>query len=177
MTQTISPVSLDKFVHALNHARRRFPLVDANVHHEGTLSVRVADEFRRKYPGLESTAAPYRSIARRAKEQEFYDKHCKLRLVYETGHDHHIEGSSVVGGYCVLDGELMCFWNVTKGKGLWMLDHAIADGAKFLDHFDHPHLNQLYESRGFTERLREPNDPKQRPTGGPDVIFRRREGN
>lgn len=50
VTQVIAKVSLEKFVHALNHARRRFPLVDANCHHEGTIATKAAHEFRRVYP-------------------------------------------------------------------------------------------------------------------------------
>lgn len=167
MTQVIAKVTLEKFVHALNHARRRFPLVDANCHHESTVAIKVADEFRRRYTQTLAQTMSTTQLRHKRNLAEFEAKHCHLMLVFN--------GAVVEGGYCVLSGELMALWNVSKGKGDWLMQHAINDGAVHLDHFDVPVLCDLYERHGFREVLREPNDPKQRPQGGPDVIFRRRE--
>lgn len=167
MTQVIAKVTLEKFVHALNHARRRFPLVGASCTHEGTLAIKCADEFRRRYTAQLSQIMGTNPTRHKRNIDEFYSRHCHLMLVFE--------GSEVVGGYCVLSGELMALWNIRKGKGDWMMQHAINDGADRLDHFDIPALCNLYERHGFREVLREPNNPKLRPAGGPDVIFRRRE--
>lgn len=166
MTQVICEVTLEKFTHALNHARRRFPLVDANCHHEGTVATKVGKCFHRYFP---NHSAPGRHPGgRRGRELQFAQKYCKLRLVYQLGAG---SADSVVGGYCVLDGEILSLWNVEKGRGDWMLQHAIADGGHCCDSFDQPALVSLYLRNGFRCVLREPNDPKRCPTGGPDVLF------
>lgn len=95
----------------------------------------------------------------KAREREFYEKHCIIRLCKE--------GTRTVGGYCVLRGELLALHNQHRHRGQWMLQHAIDDGAKCLSCFDNKPLVDLYTSRGFVIRKREPNWE----AGGPDVLY------
>lgn len=48
--QVLVNVSVETFVNDLNHARRRFPLVDANVYHESELLLKVSKEFHAMRP-------------------------------------------------------------------------------------------------------------------------------
>lgn len=176
MTQLLVKVSLGTFTHALNHARRRFPLVDANCIHDGALVIAIAKEKHHLFPPRPDFRRGDAQVpVAERDEARFYAKHCHLILAYPIGHKGAGEPLPV-GGYCVLSGQLHAFWNVEKGKGDWMLQHAIKDGAKHLDHFDVPHLNDLYERHGFRVHLREPYDPRKATTpitGKPDIIFRR----
>ena len=94
--------------------------------------------------------------------REWRDKHCKIRLCYYN--------NRAVGGYVVVQGELMGMHNLHRGVGQWMLDHAINDGTVTLDCFDEPALIKLYISRGFTEERREA-QPRQRQ---PDIVWMRK---
>lgn len=75
-------------------------------------------------------------------------------------------GNDVVGGYAVIDGELLGLWGF--GLGDWLVRGAIKDGATHLDCFD-GWLPKFYQRNGFRETLREPNYNK----GGPSVVFMR----
>lgn len=75
-----------------------------------------------------------------------------------------------LSGYAVKpDGELTNLFSGAKGRGSQLVDHSIEQGATKLDHFDTPVLNNLYDSKGFSEYKREPNWTE----GEPDVVFRR----
>lgn len=152
-------VTLERFVHALNFARRNDERVRASLMDEGEVALKVANEFRRLNP------APTVKVlaAMREKEHQFYSKHCHLYLC--------MDGNEVRGGYCVLSGELLCLWNHDRSTGDWMLRHALELGADRLDHFDLPPLNDLYHRHGFKEIFREPNWVP----GKPDVIWRRKQ--
>lgn len=156
MPQVLVKVPLDKWVHAVNFARRTNPLVNANLHPEGAIAVKIAVEYRRLYP-----VAGRAARGQRACIEEFYSKHCHLRLAKD--------GNKVMGGFIVLSGELMCLWNIKRGNGDWMIRDALSLGADKLDHFAVPHLVQLYVKHGFGMVLSEPNHN----LGGPDVHWRR----
>lgn len=101
---------------------------------------------------------------------KFHDEHCKIRLVWESDVPQCIRPKAT-GGYIVLHGELMGLWSEVRGRGNWLLDHAIADGATVLSCFDIPHLLKLYRGRGFSDVRREANT---KGPGFPDVIWMER---
>lgn len=156
MPQVLVKVPLDKWVHAVNFARRTDPRVNANLHSEGAVAVKIAGEYRRLCHAEGSTRRE-----QHARLEEFYSKHCHLRLAKD--------GNKVMGGFIVLSGELMCLWNIKRGNGDWMIRDALSLGADKLDHFAVPHLVQLYVKHGFGMVLSEPNHN----LGGPDVHWRR----
>lgn len=80
----------------------------------------------------------------------------QYRLVYDD--------AKAVGGYIVLDGELIGLFSTVRGKGDWMMQHAVNDGANRLDCFAEPALLKLYHKHGFTIHRSEANwDPKGLP--------------
>lgn len=90
----------------------------------------------------------------------FYATVCKIRLAYNR--------DGVQGGYIVLNGELMGLF-AEKGKGSWLLYHAMNDGAVLLDCFD-GFLPKFYAKHGWTEYQREANWT----AGEPDVVYMKR---
>lgn len=163
MPQVIVKVTPEKFMHALNFARRTDPRVDASCANGSTIMLRCAGEFHRRYPvGLRGTMlAHHLRNQRRANEASYYDKYCHHRLA--------MEGNAVRGGFTVMDGELMGLWNTERGCGDWMMREALSLGADRLDYFDIPALATLYTRHGFVEVLREPNHTD----GQPDVVWSR----
>jgi hypothetical protein len=127
---------------------------------------KVAKAYQRIYPEREPAMYAGEIVQARSKElalaniKRFYQIHCTIRLAYE--------GADQVGGYVVLEGELLGFHNIRRGVGEWMLRQAIKDGANRLDCFA-GHAESLYHKWGFREVLREAN----RTPGGPDVVFMR----
>ena len=101
---------------------------------------------------------------------KYHEEHCKIRLVWESGVPQCVRPKAT-GGYIVLNGELMGLWSEVRGRGNWLLDHAIADGAEVLSCFDIPHLVKLYRGRGFSDVRREANT---KGPGFPDVIWMER---
>jgi hypothetical protein len=90
--------------------------------------------------------------------QDYHKNDCCIRVAKE--------GNRTVGGYMVLQGQLLAFHHHLRGRGLWMLDDALHHGANKLTCFDLPPLVKLYTERGFevTGRLDNWNQ------GGPDVL-------
>ena len=86
----------------------------------------------------------------------------QYRLVYD--------GAQAVGGYIVLDGELIGLFCTVRGKGDWMMRHAVLDGAYRLDCFAEPALLKLYHRHGFTIHRSEAN---WEPAGLPVVYMSR----
>lgn len=66
------------------------------------------------------------------------------------------------------DGEATNLFSSVKGRGEDLMDEAISQGTKKMDHFDIDRLNELYSKKGFKEVKREPNWTK----GDPDVVYR-----
>lgn len=161
MPQVIVKVTPEKFMHALNFARRTDPRVNASCANESTIMLRCAGEFHRLYPDSKDPVAHRRRDKRRRNEVEFYSRRCHHRLA--------MEGNVVRGGFTVMDGELMGLWNTERGRGDWMMREALSLGADRLDYFDLPALATLYTRHGFVEVLREPNHT----AGQPDVVWSR----
>lgn len=86
----------------------------------------------------------------------FLRESIQYRLIYD--------GAQAVGGYLVLDGELLGLFCTVRGKGDWLMRHAVLDGANRLDCFAEPALLKLYHRHGFTIYRSEANwDPKGLP--------------
>lgn len=91
---------------------------------------------------------------------EFYRDRCKVRAVYED--------IRMVGGYVVMDGELLAFHCTERGKGPWLMLHAINDGAQRFDTFaDNAAMERLAKGAGF-EKVR---IVANRVAGGPPVVY------
>lgn len=161
MPQVIVKVTPEKFMHALNFARRTDPRINAACSAETHIVLRIAQEFRRMYPQTLAVTLSTRTGDHKRKEQEFYRRDCHVRLA--------MDGNEVRGGFVVLDGELMGLWNTERGYGDWMMREALSLGADRLDYFDLPALAALYTRHGFVEVLREPNHT----IGQPDVVWSR----
>lgn len=165
MPQVIVKAAIDKFYFALNLNARRRPYIGASCTPAEDVTVKAAQEFHRRNPSVSARrGVPDFQEARRrhaALLDTYYSKVCHVRLA--------MEGNDPVGGFVVLDGELIALHNVKQGKGDWMLREAVSLGADRLDCFDIPYLIDLYYRHGFREVLREPNTTK----GRPDVVWMR----
>lgn len=164
MPQVLVKASMDRFYYALNHNRRRRPLIATGCATAEEVVLRCGQEFHRKHP---QTLAVTMSTSRKdwqRKVADYYDKVCHVRLAKEL--------NDSVGGFVVVDGELIGLHNIREGCGDWMLCDAISLGANRLDTYDIPHLVDLYKRHGFREVLREPNKIIK---GGAAVIFMRKE--
>ena len=117
------------------------------------LPLTVAMHYREVYPERVHTR-----MDAKLRDREFFAEHCHVRVAKD--------GNVMVGGFLVLGDRLLALHSTQRGKGTWLLDHAIQLGAKRLDCFDIPHLIKLYTGRGFREVRREPNWE----VGGPDVV-------
>lgn len=166
--QVITNATLDQFQNALGLNRRaswiaaqdgqRVYQIDSSLSPTMEIVTTVAQAFH-QYKGK----LPCSGVAYLAMKARFYAEHCKIRLCHYHGDTNPVRA---VGGYIVLDDELMAFHNGIRGAGLWMLDHAINDGATKLTCFDVPHLIKLYQSRGFVETDRQWSTTR----GKPDVV-------
>lgn len=88
----------------------------------------------------------------------FYKDACKVRCMIN---DH----GATVGGYIVLHGELKALWCDVPGEGGYLVQSAIAEGARRLSCFD-GYLVGLYSQFGFRQGTRQPNWVP----GEPDVV-------
>lgn len=117
-------------------------------------------------------------------ERKFYNNMCnvdeiilKIAEYYNKCTVHNLEyvepvfrcaiQKEIIGGYCVINGELVSLWSEVKGLSKWLVQNAIFDGAKRLDCFAWPHLIKIYSEAGFIETSRVANWTPH----GPDVIY------
>lgn len=167
--QLITNATLDQFQNALGLNRRaswnsaqdgqRVHQIDSSVSTSMEIVTAVAQAFHKYKAHEHKRGLGYYEI-----KDRFYRSQCKIRLCsYSDAHT----PVRWVGGYIVLDNELMALHNAERGVGFWMLDHAIRDGATKLSCLDVPHLIKLYQSRGFVEERREWNTTR----GKPDVVW------
>lgn len=84
-----------------------------------------------------------------ARAIQFYKEACKVRCMIN---DH----GATVGGYIVLHGELKALWCDVPGEGGYLVQSAIAEGARHLSCFDGD-LVGLYSQFGFKVVTWEPN--------------------
>lgn len=106
-------------------------------------------------------------------KEAFERDNLKIRLAYDSI-TRSLSGVQLrpraTGGYIVLNGELLALHSVIRGRGTWLLDNAINDGAVRLNCHNVPRLLALYESRGFKEVHRAPDLIE----GRPDVVWMER---
>lgn len=156
MTQVITKVAIGAFINALNVHRRTSELVRYNTCPSDQIMLKVAQAFNEDFqPGASLEA-------NRARIEKFYSERCHVRLCFD--------GAQSVGGYVVLDGELLAFHNLQRGKGDWMMLNAVADGATRLDCFAELVLVNLYQRHGFKMVRAVPN----RDPDGVTVIYMER---
>lgn len=170
--QIILSANIQQFENALSLNGRRDDIGERAAQIRGscslptTITLRVAEAYKRIYPERPVTLHAGEIVSVRTRElaaanlKRFYANNCTIRLAYE--------GAQQVGGYVVLEGELLGFHNIRKGVGEWMLRQAIKDGANRLDCFA-GHAERLYHKHGFREVIRELN----KEAGGPDVVWMR----
>lgn len=164
MPQVLVKAAMDKFYYALNHNRRRRPVIATGCATAEEVVLRTGQEFQRRNPQtLAVTLSTNRQDWKR-RVDDYYEKVCHVRLAKEL--------NDSVGGFVVVDGELIGLHNIHPGCGDWMLRDAIALGANRLDTYAVPHLLELYTKHGFREVLREPNKIIK---GGVPVVFMRRD--
>ena len=163
MPQVIVQASIESFYYALCTNAGRRQDIRTSCSRAADIVSMVSTEFQRRNPSSTEHSGQRvpRNAAHEAKIDNFYKRVCHVRLVKE--------GNDAVGGFVVLDGELVGLHNIRVGRGDWMLREAVSLGANRLDCFDVPHLIDLYQRHGFYEILREPNHNK----GGPDVVWMR----
>lgn len=169
MSQIILQATLEQFLNALGLNRRmtmteaqdgqRVYQINKCLSPTNHIGLAVAQRF---WKWVAENPSSNTQAEHLAAMREWRDKHCKIRLCYWN--------NRAVGGYVVVQGELLGMHNLHRGVGQWMLDHAINDGAVTLDCFDEPALIKLYASRGFTEERRELNHVK----GLPDIVWMRK---
>lgn len=163
MPQVIVRVAMDQFYYALNYNARRRPEIAASCTRAEDICIMTSNEFHRRNPNKVVVGKATNRQEWAAKVENYYSKVCHVRVA--------TEGNDKRGGFVVIDGELVGFHHVDKGKGDWLLAEAVSLGANRLDCFDIPHLLDLYYRHGFREVLREPNHKK----GAPDVVWMRRD--
>lgn len=99
-----------------------------------------------------------------AKLKEWQDKFLRVRLVHAFGP----AGCAVVGGYVVAEGNLMALHSTSKGLGLWLLRHAMQDGAVFLNTFADNPLRRHLPGEGWVLVQQDKNHAGPEH---PDVLF------
>ena len=145
MPQVLIEVPLNTFINALDYNRGHSQAYRESLSSGGEIALKVAEAYH-EYK-KDDRVLGLSQLEHKAKLSKFYREECRIMLAFD--------GNTPVGGYAVLQGELLAFHNVRRGCGTWMLDRAVADGAERLDCFAVPRLVELYSSRGFREVRRE----------------------
>ena len=130
MAQVLVQAAMHKFYYALNHNRRRRPVIATGCATAEEVVLRTGQEFHRRYPQTLAVTLATKHGDHSRKLEEYYSKVCHVRLAKE--------GNDSVGGFVVVDGELIGLHNIRPGCGDWMLRDAIALGANRLDTYDIP---------------------------------------
>lgn len=140
--QIIVPVSINAFINALGVNRRISDKVRGGTSTADEVMLQVAQAYR-----------PARSLGftraeSRARLEEFYSKRCHVRLCFSD--------NRAVGGFIVLDGELLALHNLEPGHGDWMMRDAVRCGAVKLSCWATTALLNLYVRHGFKAVGHEP---------------------
>lgn len=142
----MAKVTFNNYMDALQYARD----IDERV----VNSLSTPDELRATVVNYYKAQA--NQLGRAIDEAEFYAEHLKVRVVYQD--------AKPVAGYLVLGGELLGLFSLVRGKGDWIMQHAVDDGAARLDCFAEPALLKLYHKHGFKIKNSVANfDPKGLP--------------
>lgn len=121
------------YTEALEKARSMDPRIAASVSDPKELADKVLKYAKDTYKLLKDSQEILAMFLRET---------IQYRLIYD--------GAQAVGGYIVLDGELIGLFCTVRGKGDWIMRHAVNDGANRLDCFAEPALLKLYHRHGFT---------------------------
>lgn len=142
----MTKVPFNSYIDALYYARDTDGRVVNSLSTPAELTAKVQDYYQQKA----------KEYGRALGEGEFYTHHVIVRVAYQ--------GAEPVAGYLIVGGELVGLFSLARGKGDWLMQHAVSDGASHLDCFAEPALLKLYHKHGFTINRSEPNyDPAGLP--------------
>ena len=146
MSIVMTKVPFNSYIDALNHARDTDGRIKA--------SLSTPEELAAKVGGYYGQVA--KELGRAPSVEEFRSEHVIVRVAYQ--------GTEPVAGYLVVGGELVGLFSLARGKGDWIMGHAVSDGADHLDCFAVPALLKLYHKHGFKIHHSEANyDPAGLP--------------
>ena len=146
MSITMTKVPFNSYIDALNHAR------DTDGRIKASLSTPI--ELAAKVRGYYKQVAD--EYGRALSVEEFQSEHAIVRVAYR--------GTEPVAGYLIIGSELVGLFSLARGKGDWIMGHAVSDGADHLDCFAEPALLKLYHKHGFKIHHSEANyDPAGLP--------------
>lgn len=146
MSITMTKVPFNSYIDALNHARDTDGRIKASLSTPEELAAKAANYY------MEVAKASRRPLS----EGAFFSDHVIVRVAYQ--------GTEPVAGYLVVGGELVGLFSLARGKGDWIMGHAVSDGADHLDCFAEPALLKLYHKHGFKIHHSEANyDPAGLP--------------
>ena len=130
MAIVMTKVSIEAYIEALQYALGTDERIEASLSRPKELLDTVRD-FARNF------------AKRYADDLEAHlSDHIKIRVAYQD--------NTPVAGYLVVGGELVGLFSLARGKGDWIMGHAVSDGANHLDCFAEPALLKLYHKHGFT---------------------------
>ena len=146
MSIVMTKVPFNSYIDALYHARDTDGRVVNSLSTPAELRAKVVNYYMQK-------ADEY---GRALSAEEFHSEHVIVRVAYQ--------GTEPVAGYLVVGGELVGLFSLARGKGDWIMGHAVSDGADHLDCFAEPALLKLYHKHGFKIHHSEANyDPAGLP--------------
>ena len=109
---------------------------------------------------VRDNTCPWLDISKKCAALFAFDSKVELKFFLVT------KDNQVVGGFCVLDGELAALWCTERGRGEWLVWNAVQQGAVRLNCFS-GYLPELYKRCGFVVEHIERNYE----CSGPDVFY------
>lgn len=106
------------------------------------------------------------AVKGRATFEDFAQGPFKVRLAVGVEGADQLGG--VRGGYAILNGELLAFSNLDRGRGAWLFSNAMDDGAIFFDAFENSPIVKHAKFYGYVEYARVPNYLGEQH---PDVVY------
>lgn len=128
----MTKVPFNSYIDALYHARDTDGRIINSLSTPAELTAKVQDYYLQKT----------KELGRSLSADEFHSEHVIVRVAYR--------GTEPVAGYLIVGGELVGLFSLARGKGDWLMGHAVSDGANHLDCFAEPALLKLYHKHGFT---------------------------
>ena len=132
MTMVMTKVPFNSYIDALYHARDTDGRIVNSLSTPAELTAKVQDYYLQKA----------KELGRELSAEEFHSEHVIVRVAYQ--------GTEPMAGYLIVGGELVGLFSLARGKGDWIMGHAVSDGANHLDCFAEPALLKLYHKHGFT---------------------------
>lgn len=158
--QTGKQLNSEFWARLLNHAcyMRRF--------HQHGKALSLADELALKVAEAFHEWRVKVAVKGRSTFEDFAQGPFKVRLAVGVEGAGQLGG--VRGGYAILNGELLAFSNMDRGRGAWMFRNAMEDGAIFFDAFENGPVVKHAKFYGFVEYARVPNYLGDQH---PDVVY------